>query len=235
MIHILWCTLRPAQFQSAHSEWIKRSDNPANIQTYVAVNWKEHADQLREYLSKNFLITLNTSKIGVCYPSYQLSSNLGTKMGTAKDDDIVVFASDDFLPPQNWDTYLINKLKDKGDVGLMVRDGYQAPDSSNMISACITIPILTYGCLKKLNMTIYHPVYSHLHSHAELFLNLKDLGLLYDDRLNDITEFTHNHWVSGKRNQDQFDSLYNAKWKDDEFIWNKRKLMSVEERLKVVL
>ena len=38
MIHILWCTLRPEQFKSAHSEWIKRADNPQNIQTYVAVN-----------------------------------------------------------------------------------------------------------------------------------------------------------------------------------------------------
>ena len=65
MIHILWCTIRPAQFKSAHSEWMKRADDASSIQTYVAVNWKEHADELREYLSKNFLITLNTNKIGV--------------------------------------------------------------------------------------------------------------------------------------------------------------------------
>jgi hypothetical protein len=90
MIHILWCTLRPAQFQHAHTEWIKRADNPENIQTYVAVNWKEHADQLRDYLKKNYLITVNTNKIGVCYPSYELSSKLGIKMGVANDGDIVV-------------------------------------------------------------------------------------------------------------------------------------------------
>jgi len=35
------------------------------------------------------------------------------------------------LPPQNWDQYLIDKLKDK-EGGLIVRDGYQLPDSSNM-------------------------------------------------------------------------------------------------------
>ena len=81
MIHILWCTIRPTQFKSAHSEWMKRADDASSIQTYVAVNWQQHADELKEYLSKNYLITLNTNKIGVCYPSYQLSSNLGTKMG----------------------------------------------------------------------------------------------------------------------------------------------------------
>ncbi len=232
MIHILWCTLRPAKFQEMHKEWINRADNPSNIQTYVAVNWKEHADQLRDYLNKNFLITLNTSKIGVCYPSYQLSSGLGTKFGIADDEDIVVFASDDFMAPQGWDTYLIEKLKGK-EVGLMVRDGYQLPDSSNMLHPAITIPIMTYGCLKKLNMVIYHPAFNHMFSDCELYNNLKDLNLLYDDRLNDTTTFEHLHYAAGKRNADDADKAYNNKWKEDELTWNTRKVMSVEERIKI--
>lgn len=233
MIHILWCTIRPTQFKSAHSEWIKRADNPQNIQTYVAVNWQNDADELREYLKKNYLITVNTNKIGVCYPSYQLSSNLGIKMGVVKDDDIVIFASDDFMAPQGWDTYLINKLNGKGDVGLMVRDGYQLPDSSNMLHAAITIPIMTYGCLKKLNMTIYHPAYNHMFSDCELYNNLKDLSLLYDDRINDTTIFEHLHYAAGKRDADGADQAYNAKWKDDEITWNQRKLMPVEKRIEI--
>jgi hypothetical protein len=232
MIHILWCTLRPAQFQHAHTEWIKRADNPENIQTYVAVNWKEHADQLREYLKKNYIITVNTNKIGVCYPGYQLTSNLGIKMGQCKDDDIVVFASDDFMAPQGWDSYLINKLSGRDDA-LFVRDGYQLPDSSNMLHPAITIPIMTYGCLKKLNMTIYHPAYNHMFSDCELYDNLKDLGLLYDDRMSDATVFEHLHYAAGKRNADQADQAYNAKWKEDEITWNSRKLLPVEKRIEV--
>ena len=87
-IHLLWATIRPQQFKEMHSEWIKRSDNPQNIQTYVAVNWQQHATELKDYLKSNFLITLNTNKIGVCYPSYQLSSNLGIRMGKCEDNDI---------------------------------------------------------------------------------------------------------------------------------------------------
>ena len=233
MIHILWCTLRPTQFKEMHSEWIKKSDNPENIQTYVCVNWQQHADELKEYLSKNYLITLNTNKIGVCYPSHQLSSNLGINMGQCKDDDIVVFASDDFMAPQGWDTYLINKFENKGDVGLMVRDGYQLPDSTNMLHPAITIPIMTYGCLKKLNMTIYHPAYNHMFSDCELYMNLKDLGLLYDDRINDETTFEHLHYAAGKRQADGADQAYNAKWNEDDITWNKRKLMEVEKRILV--
>lgn len=233
MIHILWCTLRPTQFKEMHSEWIKRANNSENIQTYVAVNWQQHADELKEYLSKNYLITLNTNKIGVCYPSHQLSSNLGIKMGQCKDDDIVVFASDDFMAPQGWDTYLINKFEGKGDVGLMVRDGYQLPDSTNMLHPAITIPIMTYGCLKKLNMTIYHPAYNHMFSDCELYMNLKDLDLLYDDRINDETTFEHLHYAAGKRQADGADQAYNAKWGEDDITWNKRKLMEVEKRILV--
>jgi hypothetical protein len=233
MIHILWCTLRTNQFINTHKEWIKRADNPADIQTYVAVNWQEHANDLNEYLSENYLLTLNTNKIGVCYPSYELSSKLGTEMGKCDDDDIIVFASDDFLPPKNWDTYLIEKLKNKGDVGLMVRDGYQLPDSSNMLHPAITIPIMTYGCLNKLNKVIYHPAFNHMFSDCELYNNLKDLNILYDDRLNDDTVFEHLHYAAGKRNADGADKSYNDKWSEDEITWNKRRLMSVEKRLEI--
>lgn len=233
MIHILWCTIRPTQFKQMHEEWIKRSDNPKNIQTYVAVNWEQHAVELKEYLTNNYLITLNTNRIGVCYPSYQLSSKLGSEMGKCENGDIVVFASDDFMAPKGWDTYLINKLKDRGDCGLMVRDGYQLPDSSNMLHPAITIPIMTWGCLQKMNGVIYHPAYNHMFSDCELYNTLKDLGLLYDDRLNDETTFEHHHYAAGKRQADGADQAYNMKWKDDELTWNQRKLMSVEERIKV--
>jgi len=232
MIHILWCTLRPTQFINMHQEWMKRAENPENIQTYVAVNWEEHANELRDYLKKNYLITLNTNRIGVCYPSYQLSSNLGVKMGQCKDDDIVVFASDDFLAPQGWDTYLIEKLKRKT-TALFVRDGYQLPDSSNMLHPAITIPIMTYDCLLKINRAIYHPSYNHMFSDCELYLTLRDLDLLYDDRQNDTTTFEHLHYAAGKRNADQADQAYNSKWQEDEIMWNKRKNMSVEERILV--
>jgi hypothetical protein len=233
MIHILWCTLRPQQFTNMHQEWIRRSKNPENIKTYVAVNWEQHANELREYLKNDYIITLNTNQIGVCYPSYQLSSNLGIKMGVCNDDDIVVFASDDFIAPQNWDEYLINKLFNKGESALMVRDGYQLPDSSNMLHPAITIPIMTYSCLVRMNHVIYHPSYNHMFSDCELYNNLKDLGLLIDERLTDDTMFEHLHYAAGKRNADQADQTYNMKWSDDEKNWNIRKNMPVEERILV--
>lgn len=229
MIHLLWCTIRPEVFKQMHPYWIGRSTNTKNIKTHVAVNVEQHSDYIKEYFKSNNLdyriITVKTDKIGVCYPSYQLSSTTEGQTG-----DIVVFASDDFLPPQNWDEYLISKLENK-EGGLMVRDGYQLPDSSNMQYPAITIPIMTWGCFEKLNKIIYNPVYTHMYSDCELYINLKDTGLLIDDRINDPTIFEHLHHAAGKRKADQLDVQYHNKWKEDELTWNKRKNMPVLERI----
>lgn len=229
MIHLLWCTIRPEVFKQMHPYWIGRSTNTKNIKTHIAVNVEQHSDYIKEYFKSNNLdyriMTVKTDKIGVCYPSYQLSSTTEGQTG-----DIVVFASDDFLPPQNWDQYLISKLEGK-EGGLMVRDGYQLPDSSNMQYPAITIPIMTWGCFEKLNKTIYNPVYTHMYSDCELYINLKDTGLLIDDRINDPTIFEHLHHAAGKRRADQLDVQYHAKWQEDESTWNNRKNMPVLERI----
>jgi hypothetical protein len=228
MIHILWATLRPDFFKHMHKEWMNRSKNPSNIKTHVAVNWDNHANEIKAYLKPtDRIITVSTSNIGVCYPSYMLSSTLEYKK-----DDIIVFASDDFMAPFAWDEYLINKLNGK-EGGLMVRDGYQAPDSSNMLHPAITIPIMTGGCLEKMNNIIYHPAFTHMFSDCELYMNLKDLGLLIDDRLTDTTTFEHHHYAAGKRKPDQNDQAYNIKWKDDELTWHRRRFLNVLERIKI--
>lgn len=210
-----------------HKIWLERADYK-NITTHVCVNNKIDADIVRRGLTQNDkVIIINSTRSGVCQPAYVLSSTLeGNK------DDIVVFASDDFMAPKGWSSYLINKLKDREGL-LMVNDGYQKSDSSNMLFPASTIPIMTYGCLEKMNKVIYHPAYSHMFSDTELYLTAKDLNLLIDDRLTDKTEFTHHHHTAGKRSADQHDQSYYQNWKKDEETWNVRKNMPVEERIKV--
>lgn len=237
MIHLLWCTLRPTEFKSAHAKWLSRAARPDDVVTYVAVNWENHGDEIKQYLDiqKNFVMTLNINQIGVCLPSYHLSSRLGLSMGSCQYGDIVVFASDDFLPPENWDDYLISKLDGVGEKALFVRDGYQLPDSSNMLHAAITIPIMTYSCLRRMNGVIYHPAYAHMFSDCELYNNLNELGLLIDDRISDETVFEHLHHAAGKRPADQADQMYHTKWAADQQTWEIRRKMTAEERLIVSL
>jgi hypothetical protein len=227
MIHLLWCTIRPNQFLLTHEQWMLRATNTSNVKTYVCVNTESEAQIIKQKLNVDIKISDKPDRIGVCYPSYILSSSL-----EGKDDDIVVFASDDFLPPQDWDNYLINKFKGRKGVS-MVRDGYQAPDSSNMLHPAVTIPLMTYSALVEMNKVIYHPAYNHMFSDCELYMTAKDLDLLIDERLQDETIFEHHHWAAGKRNADVADQGYHSKWKNDEVVWNIRKNLNVEERIKV--
>ena len=225
MIHILWATIRPQQFIHFHKIWMQKANNKENIKTWVAVNWQQHKDELKDYPCE--VIVVDTKSIGVCYPSYQLSSNLECEL----DSDIIVFGSDDFLPPEKWDTYLINKLNNI-DGCLFVPDGYQLEDSSNMIDPCITIPLMNYGCLKKLNKVIYHPAYNHMFSDNELFLNCKELGMIVNC-YHDGIQFLHVHHSAGLRQVDNADQHYHSKWKVDQDTWNKRRKLTLQGRLKV--
>ena len=233
MIHLLWCTIRTIQFPQLHKNWMLKAKDKSIIKNHVLVSTEQEKIFLEEYFKASKLdyriVVFNPPYPGVCMPSYKLSSTT-----ECVDSDIIVFASDDFVPPIYWDEYLINKLKNRSGV-LFVRDGYQAPDSSNMLHPAITIPIMTGDAFIKMNKVIYHPNFCHMFSDCELYLTARDLGILIDDRISDKTTFEHHHHAAGKRKADQFDQSYYQNWKEDEVIWNIRKLLPVEERIKVLV
>lgn len=231
MIHLLWCTIRTQNFPQIHNYWMGKVSDKNSFKTHVLVSTQPETDYLKSYFDSinhpNRIVVFQPPHPGVCLPSYKLSSSLDFF-----DDDIIVFGSDDFTPPQNWDLYLKEKFGDRDGL-LMVRDGYQLPDSSNMLHPAITIPIMNGIALRKLNCIIYHPAYHHMFSDCELYDVAEGLGILIDNRLTDTTVFEHHHYAAGKRHPDGFDQSYHGKWKDDEATWNKRKMMTVEEKLVV--
>ena len=234
MIHLLWCTIRTGNFPNVHKIWFDRTKQKENVKCHVLVSTQNEATFLKQY----FDAIKQDSRIevyqppypGVCLPSYKLSSTL-----EAGDSDIVIFGSDDFTPPQNWDVYLVEKLKNKTGA-LLVNDGYQAIDFSNMAEPVFSIPVMTYDCLLKNNKIIYNTAYTHLCSDAELFLNLKEMNLIIDDRINDTNfVFEHHHWSSGKRKPDQNDQSYYSNFEKDKSTWEMRKKLTLEERILVNL
>jgi hypothetical protein len=85
-----------------------------------------------------------------------------------------------------------------------------------------------------MNKIIYHPYYNHLCSDAELYLNAKELNLIIDERKDDKDYiFQHFHWSNGKRNADINDKNYYSQFESDKQKWEKRKKMSLNERLVV--
>lgn len=224
MIYLLWPTVRPKVFIQTHNYWLNICQNESRIVTKIAVNNPEQQALLDEY---DVIIT-GEDRPGVCYPSYCLSSTL-----QAQDNDIVILASDDFFPPEHWDQYLLEQFESFQGC-LMVRDGFQNPDPQKWVGPpALTIPIMTYGCLLKLNRLIYHPAYYHICSDLELYLNVEELGLLKDNRIKDHTTFEHRHWVVRKRTIDAADQRVRSLNNQDRHTFNLRKGLSLTERLTV--
>jgi len=226
MIYLLWCTVRPEMFISTHKYWMDMCSNNEQIITKVAVNTQQQEEAIKAYASNIEVIVVGDDVQGASYPTYCLTSKL-----TCQREDVVVLSSDDMYPPHNWDEYITNKLN--GFEGcLFVRDGYQELDTFDGIPS-IVLPIMTFGCLQKLNKIICHPEYYHLFADTELYFNVRALGLLKDERETDITTFEHRHYVFNKREADEQDKKYQITRNHDAQTFYRRMKLPIEERLRV--
>ncbi len=215
MIRLLWPTIRPSMMKDAYKIWLEKADKPDDISIDIAVNTAKQRNGLLKF---NSVIVVGDKHPGAAYATYMLSRNV-----RLKDTDLVILASDDFIPPKSWDTWAKKQLRDKC-ACLVVRDGYQ-------VGGAVTIPIMTYGCLRRLNHVIYHPEYYHQYSDAELYEVLRSLGMMIKLRGKEHPLFEHKHWANGKRKLDEYDNICNKKGGVDEKTYQRRQKLPVEKRL----
>lgn len=244
MIQILWATARPQMFVSRHKTWIERASKKHYIHTLVAVNTEKEKEEIvlnYDEISQGMIDydvdikVTGEDNLGVVYPIYQLSKDL-----KLNNSDIVIVVCDDVECPENWDEYLFDNFMD-WDGAEMIRDGYQHYEynvdkmlKNESIPPAVSMPVMTFKCLKKLNMIIFHPDYKHYFADNELFLNLYELGLLRDERSADSIVFEHIHYCTGKRASDGLDNqIINKLGNHDRATWIKRRVLDVKDRIKL--
>jgi len=214
MIYLLWCTANPQIFENTHKDWMLKTWDKADVYTKVAVDKKEHFDQLHEF----DVVLVNNTRHGITTPLYELSSNL-----EAADNDIVVVPSDDFFPFQYWDKYLHEKMDGEEHI-FKVNDGHM----KNIIS----MPVMTFSALLRLNRIIYHPEYRHMYSDQELHDVAEHLGILNCARETDPI-FEHRHYVYNKRPKIESDKVLNQ-WYDESLqLYLRRKQYPIQKKLTV--
>lgn len=218
-IIILWATCRPDIFKSTHQHWIENSSGFYEIETHVAVDTQEQ----KEKISGFDVIVVKGEQKGVCFPSYCLSKNL-----EAEDSDIVILASDDFFPPNNWDKTIINLIGKDKDCVLLVNDGIQ-----KYPARVITFPIMTFSALKKMKKIIYNPVYSHMSSDCELYVIAERMCILKDVRKSCKEIFEHRHYCNGKRERDEVDKALDYSYSSGTELFRSRMKKNVCRLLQV--
>lgn len=226
MIHLLWPTIRPKMMINTYAMWMDRSQCKNNVITHVAVNTEQQKNQIRQLLNQrkiNTKIDIHVSGdvVGVTHACHFLS-HLHSLDGP--DRDIVILASDDMYAPHEWDSWILSKIDQQPLVALLVNDGYIKQNN-------VTIPIMTMGCLKRLNRIIYHTSYKHSYSDTELYDNLNHLGLMVDT-WSQSPVFEHKNWANAKRKFDDVDKHILDMVNGDAHNWLQRQKMPVAERLK---
>jgi hypothetical protein len=214
-IIILWPTVRPGVFRERIREWMSRACNENNIRVKVAVNTRRQRDELSEFADVR---VVGTDRPGVCWACWQLTRDLGGSPG-----DIVILASDDFYPPDEWDAWVYSQFEDFYGC-LLVNDGTNR-------KGVITIPILDYACLKFTNHCIYHPSYVHLWSDNEFYDVLDEQNLIKDLQQPDKPVFIHKHWYHGRREKDSIDDFVHRNLERDREHYESRKGLSLAEKL----
>lgn len=216
MIHLLWPTVRPETMKLTYKHWMDTAKYKDKIKIKIAVNTLLQRHQLNEFED---IMIIGEKRKGPTLAVYRL----GQSIMCDSPNDILVVVSDDFYSPANWDEWLYEKFKTWGDA-ILVNDGYQ-------FGGCVTIPIMTYKCLLKLNRIIYHPSYMWQFSDAELYENLIALRLLKSFRSEKVL-FEHRHWAMAKRKFDEHDRLGSAYGGQDLNNFSNRMKLKVEQRLK---
>jgi hypothetical protein len=216
----LWPTIRPLWFRNAYRDatesWTNWAVHPENMRVQVAVNTPAQRAELPGY----DVIVIGEQRPGAAYASYCL-----TKAVQAEPNDVIVLASDDMKPPRQWDKWICEQFEGF-DGCLLINDGYQTEPS-------VTLPIMTFSCLLKLNRIIYHPAYFHMYSDTELYDVCAGFGVLKNLRLPGQPLFEHIHWAAKKRPPDAWDERTNALANVDRGTYFKRRALPLAERLKV--
>ena len=221
-IHIVWATIRADAFDEKYTAWIDKCDIPENIIPHIGVDTEEDKAKIT-CVDPKYIAVNPPPRKGVTYPGYMLTS----KIESDNDQDIVIFASDDFVPTDRWDAYLYQEFTDY-DGSLLVNDKCEP-----IIKDIMTIPIMTYHTLCKLNKIVYHPAYAHCWSDNELLFNLEEMKLIKDLRLSKPhVWFEHEHYVNGGREHDESDKALGLTNHTGKSLWEVRKQLPLEERLK---
>lgn len=226
-IHILWSTIRPETFNEVYKYWMDNCSDTSKIVPHVLVDTEDDKLKITEVPQECVIVEKPRFK-GVAYPSYVLTTSLKNK--PVADDDIVIFASDDFFPMVNWDIALYSEFT-FFDGSLVVND--KCGEQNKNI---VTIPIVSYSALKKLNHVIYHPVYNHCWSDNEFHDVCVQLGILKDiSTTKPHIYLEHRHYVNGKRDLDDSDKQNSISNHTGNNIWRIRKNLPASEKLKVDL
>ena len=138
------------------------------------------------------------------------ATNVAAKESTG---DILIYLSDDFRCPANWDELIKSKISNRIPALLKVDDCYQRFDKD-----VLTIPIMNRRLYERLGY-FWYPEYRSMFVDQDLYWVAKNLGAIV---LAPELKFEHMHPVAGKGKHDETYQRSTANWDQGKALYQRR-------------
>lgn len=197
---------RPEKSFMNSAEWMKKA---GNVEVELIVSLDTDDPKLKTYtdIYGGAAYHIGAHKSVVEATNYAATQAKG---------DILVYLSDDFRCPDNWDELIIKEFEgEKGPLLVKVDDCLQKFEVP-----VLTIPIMNRPLYERLGY-FWHPSYKSMFVDEDLYWTARKLHAL---KLAKHLKFPHEHPANGKAPNDETYQRSAANWKQGEAAFNKRRL-----------
>ena len=191
--------------------WISKSSGEIPIEHIVSVDESDPAkDAYFKLFTKGSLVIANYNTCVV------EAANRAAKISTG---DILIYLSDDFKCPQDWDKKIIEKFggfyNGSKEPKIIKVDDCLQPFTADVL----TIPIMNRYLYERLGYFFHHG-YKSMFCDQDLFWVCKNNGWLRD---HSELKFEHEHYSIGKAPRDETYMRSDANWNEGKAFYAKRK------------
>lgn len=196
---------RPEKAKATYDYWISKSSSQVEIEHILSLDFSDP-------LSKEYDVFLSTSIVLYSHNTCVVeATNIAAKQATG---DILIYLSDDFKCPNNWDLLILDKIQSNKPQLLKVDDCLQKFEV-----AVLTIPIMNRKLYETLSY-FWHPDFKSMFCDEHLYWITKNNGWLY---LDPELKFPHEHPCNGKSENDETYKRSAANWDQGKATFAKHK------------
>jgi hypothetical protein len=196
---------RPVKSFMNTSEWLNKASGKHDIEIICAVDID---DPTRREYGNHYKQD--------CYefPSKDVvqATNFAAKVATG---DILVYLSDDFSAPDNWDELIVREFENENRPLVLKVDDCLQPFHTQIL----TIPIMNRALYEKLGY-FWHPGYKSMFVDCDLYWTALSIGAV---KMCPHLKFPHHHYSNGKAQHDETYKRSEANWNQGKEVFAQRK------------
>lgn len=201
---------RAKKAKATLENWLNKASGKHNIEHILSLDLDDKT--LPDYIDE-FKVVNGSAGISSNNTCVVEATN---KAAAQAKGQILIYLSDDFNCPENWDELIVNKFKGSMDKPALLKvvDCIHAYEVG-----VLTIPIMNREMLSKLGY-FWHPGYRSMFVDEDLYWTCQNNGWLIDGR---ELQFPHEHCCVGKAERDETYIRSEANWDSGKAFFAERK------------